>query len=83
MYDYLSEIFYGQPIYHFRPTPLDEPDSKLSGYLTQVREEMGDKFANRLTDTLKIEFTGLQKDAFCDGTHLGSQLAACLFDLDS
>lgn len=83
MYDYLSDIFYGEPLHKLSPTALEQPDSKLSQYLTQVRNELGDQFANRLADTLKIEFARLREGAFFDGIHLGSQLTACLFELDS
>ena len=82
MFDYISAIYYGDSFGVCRPCPLDEPadqtESDLVHQLGQVREEMGDPFARKLGDTLRVILNGRQLEAFQDGMRMGGQLTASI-----
>lgn len=74
MFDYINAIYYGDPIHTPASSQLDDQNSTLSRHLERVRREMGESFARKLDETLRVELHGTQSDAFRDGFQLGGLL---------
>jgi len=76
MVDYLSSLYFGEPI----TSPPTDPLKPFAGDLDRVTSEMGEAFAQKLAMNLHVAFREREESAFRDGFRLGGQLMDALLD---
>ncbi len=70
MVDYLSSLYFGEPI----TSPPDDPLRPFAGDFSRISQEMGAAFGEKLAMNLHVAFRSREKSAFQKGFCLGGQM---------
>jgi len=70
MIDYLSSLYFGEPI----TSPPDDPLRPFAGDFSRISAEMGEAFGQKLAMNLHVAFRSEGESAFQRGFCLGGQM---------
>ncbi len=76
MVDYLSHLYYGEPI----TSPPADPLKPFAGELARITDEMGEAFGKKFAMNLHVAFREREEHAFQEGFRLGGQLVYTLLE---
>lgn len=76
MIDYLSSLYYGEPI----TSPPGDSLQPFAGELSRISEEMGEAFGKKLAMNLQVAFRTQEESAFQAGFRLGGQMMFAILE---
>ncbi len=76
MVDYLSSLYFGEPI----TSPPTDPLKSFAGELARITDEMGEAFGKKFAANLHVAFREREEHTFQEGFRLGGQLVYTILE---